>query len=192
MQQNKTKIMVEGAVMVALAAVLSYIRIYRMPWGGSVSLVCMLPICLYSIKRGLKAGLTASFALSLIQFAQGIMDGLFGWGLTGGMLIGCILFDYILPYTAVGLAGIFRKKKFPGWICGIVVAITVRFIMHFLSGCIIWASVGDLWPGFSTDNTYIYSLAYNGAYLLPELILTVAAATILLKAPVTKKLIAAE
>ena len=72
---SKTRILVEGAAMVALATVLSFIRIFKLPWGGSITLLSMLPIVVFSIRRGVKAGLAASFVFSLIQFVQGIMDG---------------------------------------------------------------------------------------------------------------------
>ena len=125
MQSKRTRILVEGAVMLALATALSYIRIYKLPWGGSITLFSMLPIVLFSIRRGLKAGLAVSFLFSLIQFFQGIGDGLFGWGLTPFMLIACILLDYIIAFTVLGLGGLFRKKKTAGWIGGIVIAIAL-------------------------------------------------------------------
>lgn len=189
MQNEKTKILVEGAVMVALATVLSYIRVYKLPWGGSVTLLSMLPIVLFSIKQGIKNGFIASFAFALLQFGQGVLDGLLGWGLTPGMLIACILLDYIGAYFILGIAGIFRSKKFPGWICGISLAITLRFLFHFLSGVVIWHSFGELWNGFSTTNTYLYSFLYNGCYMLPELIFTLLGAVILLKAPQTRRIL---
>lgn len=181
--------LVEGAVMVALAFVLSMIRVYKLPWGGSITLLSMLPICIYSIKHGIAAGLGVSFVFSLTQFFQGIGDGLFGWGLTGGMLAACILLDYILAYTAVGLAGMFRKKGIVGWICGTVIALLLRFACHFGSGVVVWKSFGALWDGFSTDNTYLYSFLYNGSYMLPEIIFTAIGAAILFSLPQTKKLI---
>ena len=187
MSKNKTKILVEGAVMVALATVLSYIRIFRLPWGGSITLLSMLPIVLFSIRRGLGAGLTVSFVFSLVQFTQGIIDGIFGWGLTPGMLIACILLDYIMAFTVLGLAGIFRKKGFAGWIGGIALAVVLRFVCHFLSGVVVWKSFGELWNGFSTDNTFLYSFLYNGSYMLPELIFTLIGAIALLKVPQTKR-----
>ena len=187
MSNNKTKILVEGAVMVALATVLSYIRIFRLPWGGSITLLSMLPIVLFSIRRGLGAGLTVSFVFSLVQFTQGVVDGIFGWGLTPGMLIACILLDYIMAFTVLGLAGIFRKKGFAGWIGGIALAVVLRFVCHFLSGVVVWKSFGELWNGFSTDNTFLYSFLYNGSYMLPELIFTLIGAIALLKVPQTKR-----
>ncbi len=189
---NKTKILVEGAVMVALATALSFIRILKLPWGGSVTLLSMLPIVLFSIRRGVKSGLTVSFVFSLLQFAQGVMDGLFGWGLTPGMLIACIFLDYLGAFSVLGIAGAFRKKKLPGWILGISLAIFLRFAFHFLSGVVIWHSYGALWDGFSTENTLLYSFLYNGCYMLPELIFTLAGAVALLSAPQTKRLLLAE
>ena len=189
---QKTKLLAEGAIMVALATVLSFIRVIKMPWGGSVTLLSMLPIVIFSIKNGVKNGLIVSFAFSLVQFAQGIMDGLFGWGLTPASLIACILIDYILAFTVLGLAGLFREKGLSGWILGTVVSILLRLFMHFLSGVIIWKSFGELWGGFFTENSVLYSLLYNGAYMVPEIIFTTIGAVILLKAPQTKKLILGE
>ena len=188
MQSKKTRILVEGAVMLALATALSFIQIYKLPWGGSITLLSMLPIVLYSIRRGLKAGLAVSFLFSLIQLFQGIIDGLFGWGLTPGMLIACIFIDYIFAFTVLGLGGLFRKKGTAGWIGGIVLAIALRFVMHFLSGVVIWKSFGELWEGFSTESSVLYSILYNGSYMLPELIITVVAAVVLLNVPQVRSL----
>lgn len=187
MRNTKVQILTEGAVMVALATVLSFISIIQLPWGGTVTLLSMLPIAIFSIRRGLKAGFTASFLYALIQFAQGAMKGLFGWGLTPGMLTACIFLDYIVPFTMLGIAGIFRKKNFPGWISGITLAILLRFLCHFLSGVVIWKSVGKLWTGFSTDNVYLYSFLYNGFYMGLELVFTLAGSIALLKVPQTRK-----
>ena len=187
-KSQKVLVLVEGAIMIALATVLSFIRVFKLPWGGSITLLSMLPIALFSIKRGVKSGLVVSFLFALIQFGQGILDGLFGWGLTLGMLITCILLDYILAFTVLGLAGLFRKKL-SGQIAGIALAVTLRFLCHFLSGVVIWHSFGQLWGDFYTENTWLYSLLYNGAYMLPELIFTVVGAVALLKLPQTRKLL---
>lgn len=186
---KNTKVLVEGAIMVALATVLCFIRIFKLPWGGSVTLLSMLPIVLFSIKRGVKAGMAVSVLFSLVQLFQGILDGLFGWGLTPGTLIACIFLDYVLAYSVLGIAGIFRKKKMAGWLAGITLAIVLRFLVHFISGVVIWGSFGELWEGFSTDNSVIYSLLYNGCYMLPELIFTLIGAFALLKVPQTSRLL---
>ena len=189
MRNEKTKLLAEGAAMVALATVLSFIRVFKLPWGGSITLLSMLPIVLFSIRRGVKMGLVVSFVYALVQFGQGILDGLFGWGLTAGMLIACIVLDYLAAFTVLGLAGLWRIKGLPGWLAGILLAVGLRFICHFLSGVVIWGSFGELWSGFSTDNTWLYSFLYNGCYMLPEMIFTMIGAVALLKAPQTKRLL---
>jgi len=188
-QNSKTRILVEGAAMVALATVLSFIRVFKLPWGGSITLLSMLPIVMFSIRRGIKVGFIASFAFSLVQFFQGITDGLFGWGLTPGMLIACILLDYLCAFTVLGIAGVFRKNGVGGWISGISIAIVLRFIFHVASGYFIWQSYGELWSDFFVENSMLYSLLYNGCYMLPELIFTLIAAVILFQIPQTKKMI---
>jgi len=189
MQNVRTRKLVEGAAMVALAIVLSYIRVFKLPWGGSITLLSMLPIVVYSLRWGIKDGFLVSFVFALFQFFQGIGDGLFGWGLTPGMLVACIVIDYLGAYTILGIAGIFRKKGTMGAILGVALAVFLRFVCHFLSGVVIWHSFGELWSGFATENEWLYSLGYNGAYMLPELVLTVIATVILLSIPNTRKLL---
>ncbi|MBQ5316051.1 MAG: energy-coupled thiamine transporter ThiT [Oscillospiraceae bacterium] len=189
MSNQKTRCMVECAAMVALAVVLSFIRVYKLPWGGSITLLSMLPIVVFSIRRGIGWGLGCSFIFALFQFAQGVGDGLFTWGLTPVMLIACIFLDYLGAFSVLGIAGIFRSKGNTGNIIGTVIAITCRFLFHFLSGVIIWKSYGELWNGFSTDNSVLYSLLYNGSYMLPEMIFTTVGAAVLFGLPQTKKLL---
>ncbi len=133
--------------------------------------------------------MVVSLVFALIQFAQGIMDGLFGWGLSPLMLIACILLDYLLAFSVLGIAGLFRKQGIVGWIIGIVIAVGLRFVCHFLSGVVIWQSFGELWEGFTINNPILYSFIYNGCYMLPEMIFTVAGAVALLKTPVGKQLV---
>lgn len=185
MSKLKTKELVEGAIMVALASALSLIKIFSLPWGGSVTLFSMLPIVVYSIRYGVKKGLFASFVFSLFQL---FTSGVFSWGLTVPMLIGSILLDYVLAFTAIGFAGIFRHKGLGGQICGTIVAGLLRFISHFIAGVVIWHSFGELWSGFVTENEWLYSLVYNGAYMLPEIIFAVIGAAILFSLPQTKRL----
>ncbi|MGN0479537.1 MAG: energy-coupled thiamine transporter ThiT [Hominenteromicrobium sp.] len=183
------------AIMVALGAVLSLIKVLKMPFGGSVTLLSMLPCAMVSVMFGLKWGLAASFTESVIQLAFGItMDGVLGWGLTPACLIGTILLDYIAAYTVIGLAGVLRSKGYIGMCLGTGLAVLLRFVCHLLSGAIIFANFeefvafGASWVG----HPWFYSLCYNGAYMLPEMIFTVVAAAILFKLPQIKKIIAGE
>ena len=187
--KKRTRMLAEGAVMVAMATILSYIQILKFPWGGSVTVLSMLPIALFSLRYGIKYGFAVSFVFSLLQFGQGMMDGIFGWGLTPIALIACIFLDYIAAYTVIGIAGIFGNKRLGAIIGGIILAISLRFVLHFLSGVFIFGSFGELWNGFSTENTYIYSLLYNGAYMLPEAVFTALGALLLFKTPGIRRLL---
>ena len=180
--------LVEGAVMLALATVLSFIKVFKLPWGGSITLLSMLPICLYSIKYGIGKGLMVSFVYSLIQMFISLGE-VMGWGLTKSIFAGCLLLDYILAFTALGVAGIARKKGLSGWLLGTVLAMMLRYLFHFLSGVILWKSTGKIWSGFSTENYYLYSLVYNGTFMLPESVFTTIGSFILYKLPVTKTLL---
>ena len=189
MKNNKLRILVEGAVMVALAFGLSLLTIYKLPWGGRITVLSMLPIVVFSIRNGVGSGLMCSFVYSLTQLAQGIIeDGLLGWGLTPLLLVGCIFFDYVGAFTVLGLVGMFRKKGMGGWISGAVIALALRYILHILSGSLIFASVGMILD-WNIENTWVYSTLYNGAYMLPEMILTTVGAVVLFKTGAIKMIL---
>lgn len=189
MKNEKVLTLVEGAVMVALATVLSFIKIINLPWGGSITLLSMLPIVVFSLKRGIGHGLAASFVYSLIQFGQGCAEGIFGWGLTPVALVACIFIDYIFAFTVLGIAGIFRKHGTPGMIGGSVLAMALRLVCHYTSGVLIFGSFGELWNGLTINEPWLYSLLYNGAYMLPEIVFTTVGVVILLSVPQAKKTI---
>ena len=128
MKNQKTLMLVEGAVMIALAAVLSLVKVYKLPWGGSITLLSMVPICLYSIKRGAAAGMAVSFVYSVVQLLLDLGEVL-SWGLTAGTLVACFALDYILAYSALGTAGIFRRFGTKGWIAGCVFALLLRLLI---------------------------------------------------------------
>lgn len=183
MKNSKTKILAECALLVALSTVLSFVKIWNMPWGGSITLFSMLPVCYVSVRHGIKWGLGSSFLYAIIQLFLGItMDGLLGWGLTGGILVACILLDYVIAFTVLGLSGVFAKKGFSGIITGTALSVALRFVSHLMSGVYVFASAGKLWEGFETANTWLYSFVYNGCYMLPELVMTLVGAAIVYKA----------
>lgn len=191
MNQNDVKKMVVSAIMVALGAVLSLIKIVEMPFGGSVTLLSMLPVALVSVMYGLGWGLGTGFVSAVIQLIFGItMDGLLGWGLTAQVLAGSIVLDYLLPFTLIGLAGLFRKYGYPGVCLGTALAVALRFLSHFASGVILWANFeefvafGQTWVGHPA----LYSLCYNGAYMLPELIITVIGTVLLFRSKQVRRL----
>ena len=178
----------ECAMMLALAVVLSYVKIFTLPFDGSITLFSMLPICLISIKYGIGWGLGTAFCYAWFQILQG---GVFAWGLTPTMLIASLFLDYILAFTVLGLAGLFRKKGLLGMVMGIVMVCALRFLVHFVAGVVLWANLeqfvafGKEW----VNRPALYSICYNGIYMLPETVMTSIGAWLLLKIPQMKRIL---
>ena len=171
--------LVEGAVMVALAQVLSMIKLWEMPWGGSICL-SMLPIFLYACRWGLKPGLMAGFVLGVLQF---ILDG--GFALGWQSIIG----DYLVAFTVLGLAGLFRFKKSSIFI-GTVVGSAARFLVHYVVGATVWAMyMPETFFGMTMTTPWFYSLLYNGFYMVIDMVLCLVVFAILSK-PMEKYLLA--
>ena len=187
---TKTRLVAECAILIALSTVLSFVKIWNLPWGGSITLLSMLPIALISIRHGVRQGLFSSFLYACIQLVLGIIiDGLLAWGLTGGMLFACIMLDYIVAFSVIGLSGMFANKGFFGVMIGTAMSIILRFVSHYFSGVYVFVSVGKLWEGFETQNPYLYSLGYNACYMIPELVLTLIGAAIVFKALQKRKML---
>ncbi len=189
-RSKTTRALCECAVMLALAVVLSFVKFFQLPFDGSITLASMLPICLVSIKYGLKWGLGTAFCYSWTQILQG---GVFSWGLTPVMLIGSLFLDYIIAFTVLGLAGLFRKKGFWGQIAGITLACVLRFLVHFLAGIILWANYAEF-VAFGVEwvnQPVLYSICYNGIYMLPDTAIVLVLAVLLLRIPQTKRLLEA-
>ena len=178
--QKNLRMLCVSAIMLALATVLSLVKIWQFPWGGSITLGSMLPIVLVSVVYGHVQGLFTAFLYSWIQFFLDL-GAIMSWGLTEEMFIWTAVLDYILPFTLVGIAGIFSKKGFSGQIAGTCLAVTLRYASHVVSGAALWHSAGKIWEGLTIDNEWLYSLVYNACYMLPELIITVALTWFILK-----------
>ena len=173
-----------SGIMIALATVLSLVTIVKMPLGGSLTPVSMLPICMIAIIYGTGWGLGTAFAYALVQLIIDFSSAL-TWGLSGPALIACFVFDYILAFTVLGFAGLFRKKGTAGILGGVALALLLRYVCHIISGGTVFA----VWLPEEWSDPWIYAAAYNGAFMLPELILTCIAAFALSKVPVISKLI---
>lgn len=189
------RVLVESAIMVALATVLSFVKVYEAPYGGSVTLLSMAPIILLSLRRGVKTGLAAGFVSSLIQLLLGLNN--VAWVPTPGGIVLCVLFDYLVPFTVLGLAGMFRKAKFTKnettnmivtAALGTLIVCLLRYACHILSGVVVWYALDLEW--YADDPTHIvnlygpwlFSAIYNGSFMIPEIIETVIAVPILHKA----------
>ena len=163
-----------AGVSIALAYVLSYVKIYQMPWGGSITLLSMFFVTFVGYLFGPGVGFSAGFIFSILEFLQ---DG--GSYMLSPFQVCC---DYFLAFTALGLSGLFKGKK-NGLVVGYVVAVLARGIFHTIGGYIYWM---DYMPdNFPVSLKVVYPICYNFAYLIPEAVLTV----IVISLPPVKKAI---
>ncbi len=163
--KNKSKItlraLCEGAIFVALAQVLGYIKLFELPQGGSVG-IGMLPIFIYCARWGFGPGMLASFAYSVLQL---LLDGAYAWGWQS------IIGDYILAFTVLGFAGLFHKQKY-GFFIGSAVGSAARFIVHYLTGVLVWGEyMPETFFGMTMTTPWFYSALYNGSYMALDLVM---------------------
>lgn len=208
--QTKTKRLTESAMLISVAIVLELVSkmfIPEMPFGGQVTLVSMLPVVLISYRHGVRWGLVAGLAYALIEMVIGaktvaaaFQPGYFGDGtMILNALIMCVL-DYLAAFTALGLGGAFRNRlEKPGLslCCGSILALTARYACHVASGYILfsgwaeWFFTQEGFPGWGASLVaslspnmlgFVYSLVYNGMYMVPEILLTALVAVFLARA----------
>lgn len=153
-----TKQLVFSALAMALSLVTSFFKFLELPMGGSVTLFSMFFITLIGYWYGAKIGVITAIAYGLLQF---VIDPVFYTPVQ-------MIVDYPLAFGALGLSGIFSNKK-NGLIKGYITGVLGRYFFSFLSGLIFFASYAEGY-GMSAP---IYSLSYNGMYIIPEAIITV-------------------
>ena len=168
----KTKKITLCAVMIALATVLSLVPVYQAPFGGTVTLGSMVPLVLMAIfVKDNRFAALACFAYSLVQMLLG-----FSAPPTATFIyfLAVVMLDYIIAFTSISVVcPISRafKNEYAGLAVGTVAAMLARFICHFLSGILIWGVYAP-----ESQPVWLYSLLYNGGYMLPELVITILAA----------------
>ena len=162
----KLRALTEGAVLVALAQILGYIKLYELPNGGSVCL-SMLPIFVYCARWGFGKGLLASFAFSLLQL---LLDGAYAWGWQS------MLGDYIVAFTVLGVAGLFSKMK-NGFFIGTVVGCVARFLVAWYWG----ETMPDSFFGMTMTSPWFYSALYNGSYMILNMLICLVVGALLWK-----------
>lgn len=165
--------------MIAAASVLSLIKIYEAPLGGSVTLFSMVPILLIAFRYGVGWGTASAFVYSAIQLLLGLNAVAYvptAWG-----IILCVLFDYIVAFSVLGLAGAYNKlisNDYVRVVVGTLTACILRFAAHVVSGAVVWYSItkegqwNDLVNQFGA---WTYSIVYNAQYMVPETIITLIA-----------------
>lgn len=181
MKKFTVRCVCEGAVMLAAAMVLNMLKLWRMPNAGSVDL-SMIPMFFFAIRWGAGPGLLVSFCFGLLQM---FIDGAVAWGWQS------MLLDYLVAYVPLGLCGIFRGRE-KGIFAGVLLGAFCRFIVHFISGVTIYAIVVPT-EIFSMTLTspWMYSLVYNGSYMLLDTLLCLAVFAALYR-PMKKHLLAGD
>ena len=208
---NKTKRLTESAMLLAVAVVLelcSKMFIPELPFGGQITLVSMLPVVLISYRHGVKWGLVSGVAYAMIEMAIGtktvaaaFQPGYFGDGvMLFNAFLMCLL-DYLVAYTMLGLGGLFRNRienRGKALALGTLVALSARYVSHILSGYILfsgWAEWFFTQEGFPAWGAglvdalsgemlgLVYSIVYNGMYMVPEILLTVTASVLIARIP---------
>lgn len=174
-RKNNTWIMVECALMIALSTVLSLVKILDLPQGGSITAASMVPISLVALRHGTKWGLTSAFALSLLQMLIGFVPPPANDFM---LFVLVILLDYVLAFTVLGLSRVIgwplRKHRAVSIGVGVFGVCMLRYLCSFLSGILVW------YPYAPEDMpVWLYSLTYNGSYMIPEAVLSCVVAVLL-------------
>jgi thiamine transporter len=160
----------ESAIMLALSAMLSFISVFRMPQGGSITLFSMAPLLYLSFRYDVKWSLFIAFVYSLLQM---VLGGFYAPpAQTFLAFAGVVTLDYVLAFTVLGLAGFFARlvKGVPGILFGETAVMFLRFFCHFLSGVLIWREYAP-----EGQPVALYSFLYNGSFMLGEWVLTAVA-----------------
>lgn len=192
-RSKKILALTQSAIFIALATVLSFLPVYEMPMGGSVTLASMLPILFIGLKFGYKWGFASSAIYAFIQLAQALIKGnVFIWCTTATTVIVCALFDYIVPFSILGFSALAKNKVGEKLFVVKVsvlfsIIIAVRFLCHYITGVAIWGQWAPDGMG-----KFLYSFLYNIEYMLPELIITVVIGVFLMSSSQIEKLLTNE
>ncbi len=166
----RLRMLTEGAILIALAQILSFLPLYKLPWGGSIDFA-MLPVILFCVRWGFGPGM-------LVSTAHAILQTLF----EGGIAIGwqSIIGDFLIAYMVLGIAGMFHGK----FCLAATVSCAARFLVHYVVGATIWAEyMPEEFFGMTMTTPWIYSALYNGAYMLPDLVIILVVYVLLCKTP---------
>ena len=162
MKINKTRMICEAAIFIAMAEILSLIKLYEFPNGGSITLE-MLPIILFAARYGCGWGSLAGLVYGTITYLIGNKFSV-DWT--------TIICDYFIAFVALGFgAGLLSRRKWSVYY-GTVIGGVLRFLAHFLIGVFVWGKwMPDTFLGKPMTSPWIYSLIYNGSYMLPSIVL---------------------
>lgn len=203
---KKTHRLTTSGILVAMAIVLSLIKVYELPFGGSVTLCSMVPIMLIGYLYGPAWGLMCGAVDGVLQGVLGAAttQAFAGMKLPQAVAMACL--DYLVAFSVLGLAGVFYgkiKNHTASFAVGCVFAAVLRFLTHTISGALLFGSWAEWY--FTQDGFYswgstilqkfsgmglsvIYSIIYNASYMIPETIIAVIAAVVLIRVKPLRKL----
>lgn len=156
-QRQRTRMLVEAGLCIAIAYVLHLIVLFQMPQGGSVKAANLVPLIIFSMRWGGKSGILCGVVYGIISFLLGAKYSLHYLS---------ILLDYIVSYGVIGVTGFF-SKNLGGAVAGFIVSMILRWMAVVVSGAVVFASYAP-----AGQNPWIYSMVYNASYMGPELIIT--------------------
>ena len=161
MKNGRLRALCEGAVLVALAQVLSFFKLWELPQGGAVT-IGMLPIFLYCARWGFGSGMLAASAYALLQL---FLDGAYAWGWQS------MLGDYFLAFAVLGLAGLCSRRRL-AFFYGTALGCAARFAVHWVVGATIWAEyMPERFFGLTMTSPWVYSALYNGSFMAIDAVL---------------------
>ncbi|MGN1328960.1 MAG: energy-coupled thiamine transporter ThiT [Eubacterium sp.] len=174
---KNTRRLTETAIMLALAVALSYVQIFSLPMGGSVTLFSQVPIIIIGYRYGAKWGISTGIIYGVLEMLlQGL--GNFAYVKGFGSYLILILADYVLAFMVLGLGGAMFRKAIKNQAValglGAFVGSLLRFICHFISGVTIWGEYADGWK-----SVWAYSAGYNGSYMAAEAVISVVGVVLL-------------
>lgn len=173
-KKQKIRRLAESAIMLALATILAEFAVFKLPYGGSVTLFSQLPLVVISYRYGIKWGSFTGLVMACIQMIFGLENFSYVSGIWAYLIL--IFADYIIAFGVLGLGGMFKNKTKSQSLelaLGSIVVSLVRFLCHFISGVTIWSSYAE------DTSVWAYSLTYNASYMLPELIITAVGAVVI-------------
>ncbi|QTD42908.1 energy-coupled thiamine transporter ThiT [Sporosarcina sp. Te-1] len=174
MDRKRLQLLLEVAILGALSFVLDNITLFKLPQGGSITL-SMLPIILMAFRWGIVGGLLTGFLSGLLQLVIG------GYVLNAYQAA----LDYFVAYTLVGVAAVTvnwllrakraneKRSMAAAIVVGTVIGGLLRYLIHFIGGMIFFAEAAGDQP------VWLYSLGYNGSYMIPSIILCAIVAVLL-------------
>ncbi len=169
-----TRAITFAAICVAMSFALSYVRIFKMPMGGSITFASMLPLMLFAFMFGCRKGMMAGLVFGVLQAVQD------PWIIHPAQF----LLDYILAFTAIGLTGcirglgLFKNNMRAQFALGAVIACAFRFVSHYFAGVFAFGAYGEYYAAKYNmpvlSNAYLYSFIYQCMYVIPELAIVLA------------------